>query len=170
MSKTIEKKIDECTNAELRAFANDIKGLSIPASASKQVILASLSAVHDGDTITVISTERAEHPPLKPAVADKDAKDYWEQPVRILIHKTEEQGASDHVWLCVNGRGIWVPRGKVCIVKRKYLHVLENAVRTTYEQTMKENGMPGDLIPREVSSYPFQCLDDGPEPNVQRAA
>jgi hypothetical protein len=171
MSTTVTKKIDEATVLELRQFANEVKGLSIPMSATRPVVLAALQAVHSEDTITITVTKTADHPPVKKASSPSEpgSPEWWDDMVTVTIAKNEDVGGAEPVWLGCNGRGIWVPRGYPCKIKRKYLHILENSVRTIYEQDPNVNGRPGDLIPRQVMSYPFMSPDTGQVPRPQAA-
>jgi len=169
MSNKIQKKIDEATNAELIEFANTVCGLSVPKQSSKAVIMAALQPVWPHDYIEIVQTAPANHPPLnKQTPADKEVS-YWEQKVTVTIAKNEDVGGAEPVWLSCNGRGIWVPRGMQCKIARKYLHILENSIRTIYEQEKLPNGMPGELIPRHVQSYPFMSPDTGQAPKAQAA-
>lgn len=148
--KTIQKPIAECTAAELRAFATESCGLDISASSNRAQIVAKLSTVWEKDFITVVQVERAEHPPVPTAQDDEY--------VTVVIAKSEEAGGDQPVWVSVNGRGLWIERGKPQRIHKRYEHVLKNAVRTVYDQVPASNGQPGDMVPRDVPSYPYTVI------------
>lgn len=145
---TNQKPISECTAQELRTFATEVMGLEIPASANRPQVLAKLQPVWDKDFITVTEVAKAEHPPV-PTVED-------EEYVTVIIAKHEETGGDQPVWVSVNGRGMWIERGKPQRIKRRYEHVLKNAVRTVYDQD--PNDPRSRPTPREVPSYPYTVI------------
>ncbi len=74
--------------------------------------------------------------------------------VEIFIDTREEPGGDSPVWISCNGQGIWIPRGQNAMIRYKFVHILENAVQTVYEQT-EENG---PMVPREVPAYPWRLV------------
>ena len=146
---TIVKPISECTLQELRKFAQETMGLEIASTANRAQIIAKLSAVMQGDVIQIDAQDEADHPPLKKVEDDEY--------VTIIIASNEEVGGKEPVWVSVNGRGLYIPRGVPSRVHKRYEHVLKNAVRTVYEQETV-NGIPGDIVGRNVHSYPYTIV------------
>lgn len=152
MSNTITIKLAAATDAQLRQFATETLGLQVSAIEGPAKLRARIAQVYDKDEITLgvaaqlAQGQRPTAPAAAPAVPDEEPME------RIIINKTEETGGADPVWVSVNGRGLWIPRGETCTVRKRYVDVLRNAVRTMYEQP---EGPKGPLVAREVPSYPF---------------
>lgn len=147
---TITKPISECTLPELRKFAQEVMGLEIPSTTNRMQVIAKLSSVMQGDMVQIESIEEAEHPAPKKV---DDESDY----VTVIIASTEEVGGKEPVWVSVNGRGLYIPRGTPSRIHKRYEHALKNAVRTVYEQETV-NGIPGDIVGRAVHSYPYTVI------------
>lgn len=147
---TIVKPISECTVTELRKYAQEVMGLEVAATANRAQIIAKLASVMQGDHIQIDAAEEANHPPLK---QEDDPGEY----VTVIIASTEEVGGKEPVWVSVNGRGMFIPRGQPAKIHKRYEHVLKNAVRTVYEQEVT-NGIPGDIVGRAVHSYPYTVI------------
>lgn len=148
-TKAKQKKIEECTAAELRSFATDALGLTIPSSMNRNQIMAKMQPVWDKDEITIIEVAMAEHPPV--------AKDKDEDYVTVIIHKHEGAEGDIPVWVNCNGRGMWIERGKPQRIHKRYEHILKNAVRQVGEQQYV-NGIPTEVTFRDVQSYPYQIV------------
>jgi len=113
--------------------------------------------------------EHDDAPPAKqdPSKNPDDPKHRANQMITIRIDTVDEPGGSDPVWVSCNGSGMWIPRGKDVQIKQKYVHILQNAVKTVYDQETDDAGNPtGQLIGREVNSYPWRTLT----PVIQPAA
>lgn len=152
-SKTIP--IAEATEAELRQFARDTLKLPISEKAKTETVRQKVAAYHEGP-ITVRIDEETAAAPSTPQVLDTapaNPADPWDEPVTIVIQKGEEPANQQPVWVSVNGRGMFIKRGVPSTIKRKYVHVLENAVQIVYHQDDD-----GNMIPENVPSYPFSVL------------
>ena len=175
--------LTEATKAQLRQFATVTLGLEVGNFAKKPEILAKIREAHEGDTIT-ISNEAVEQKPKNP---EKSATKQPAEPEQvqemehdpqdpnhpankmetIFIDTVEAPGGEEPVWVQVNGKGIWIPRGKDVEVKHKFVHVLENAVRSVYDQEVDDNGNPtGQIIERKVKAYPWRHVQKAPEQAV----
>jgi hypothetical protein len=151
-AKKVQRPISECTNAELRNFGNTICGLSIPLHADKAKILGLLATVWPHDYIEFIEEEKAVHPPVQTV----ENEEY----VTIIIQQTDDEAGNEPVWVSVNGRGMYIERGKPQRIKRRYYEVLENAVREVGEQQYDAYKRPTHIEFRKVKSYPFTVIPD----------
>lgn len=142
-------KVSEATAKQLRKFGNEVLGLDIKARDTAEAVRAMVSAVWEGDEFELTEDEApvAAKPIMERAGTDNNDK------VKIIIQKVNSPGGSDPVFAAVNGRGIWLPRGEVIEVPRKYMEVLEHAQEAVYEQ-LPEGGI--NPVPRMVHVYPFQ--------------
>ena len=180
MTKDATILLTEATKAQLREFATVTLGLEVGNLAKRTEILAKIREAWDEDTITVNGADETPEPKptaenplglqksaLKAAKETTHVQDNEHDPQdpnhpanrmeTIFIDIVDEAGGADPVWLSVNGKGIWVTRGKDVRIKHKYVHDLENAVRTVYEQELDEQGIPsGPMIPRQVKAYPWR--------------
>ena len=150
MSKQITVALSEATTEQMRQFANDVLGISIHPGAKPETIRAKIAAAYDKPEITVTVPE-ATVERLKPAPKITDS-DVVEEPwYTIIIAKTDDSGGDDPVPVSANGRNMWIERGKPQRIRHRYYHILENAVRSIYEQP---EGPRGPLVERKVPAYP----------------
>lgn len=162
MSKKIP--LATATAAQLRAFAENSLGLDIPPSATAANMRAKIQQAWNGTEIPVFDEPgpdegkdvRVRAP--TPAEATGGGKDP-NRKVRIMIQRTEEPGGDRPVEVGVNGIKILLPRGEPIEVAYKYVHVLENAIKDTFESAVDQNGrMAGLAPPRQVLAYPFSYV------------
>lgn len=140
--------IEKASIDQLRHFAETRLGVPVPAGAKRDAVLALIQqAGHSGPITAPAGPGRV----VGPASNEPDDLDAY---VEILIQRQEGAGGGDPVWVSVNGRGLFIERGKPQKIRRKYLHVLENATATVYEQ----EAVTKDIVPREVPRYPFSVL------------
>ena len=96
--------------------------------------------------------------PVKAAPLDVGAKVAGDKKdegrVTVVIHKSGDPSEVDPVFLGLNGKGITIPRGVECRVKKGYVSILENAKKVTYHFNKKT----GETEPRESHSYPFSVI------------
>lgn len=148
--------INEATDAELRSFALDTLGMSIPANAKESTVLAKvqtawgkpdilLPSSGEGDDADVVGTAPV---PVTPEQAGPTP-----DKVRIIISVTDTPGGDEPVPVGVNGKVMLIERGKPQDVPRPYFEVLSNAIQHKYDP------LPGggiNPVPRQVPLYPFQ--------------
>jgi hypothetical protein len=167
-STTITKlKIGECTAAQLRQYATEVCGLdNIPASSNRaaihsRIIQTNPEAADPNYEIALVVTQRAEHARQEAVLNDEF--------VTILIMRTGETDGDKPVWVSVNGRGMFIERGKHSRIRRCYEEALRHAVQVVYDQDLS-GGIPGPMVPREVQSYPYQIIPDVVPPATIKAA
>lgn len=148
-------KLSDATDAQLRQFATEVLGLPVPNAERGAALRARIASVYDKDEIALPEAPQPAQGRRPTASAADPAAGEEEPMLTIIINKTEEAGGADPVWVSVNGRGMWIPRGERCKVKKRYVDVLVNAVRTAYEQP---EGPKGPMIAREVPAYPYSIL------------
>lgn len=152
-TKTIP--IADATEAELRQFARDTLKLPISEKAKAETVRQKVAAYHEGP-ITIHVDDEVAIQPSAPKILDTapaNPADPWDESVTILIQKGETPESQQPVWVSVNGRGLFIKRGVPSTIKRKYVHVIENAIQTIYH-----NDEDGNMIPENVPSYPFAVL------------
>ncbi len=86
-------------------------------------------------------------PKAKAAKAAEDGKKYFE----VLIHPTGDDSQSPVVDVQIDGYLTRIPRGVPCRVSEEVLHVLQNAVVTTYKKV-------GDAVTEvNIPRFPFSA-------------
>lgn len=184
--KTITVPLSEATPAQMRQFATETLGLAIKQSDKPEAIRAKVAAAWDKENIVITekdapapvtsapvtsapaSTAPVSAAPAAPPAAAAPPVDLsqgsprMEEYVLIFIDKTDDAGGDQPVPVSVNGRNMWIERGKPQRVKRKYEHALGNALRVVYDQPDGPRSAP---VAREVPSYPYRILSD-PAPAV----
>ncbi len=156
MSKTKMVLLADATMPELRHFAEALCMPESPKNILIETLRAKIAAQWDKDEIFIVEED------LDQPTAESEAPSEDDSPFDIIfIEKTEEVGGTEPVWVSVNGRGQWIPRGEEVQVRHPYTHVLENAVRTVYDQEPDAKGLPGEMVPREVKAYPFRVIQLG---------
>ena len=157
MTDTVSIPVAEATFEQLKWIAETTYGLTLHHSISNPAtVLAKIKQTgFSSDNIEVPQHLVGPVPPATPANEQADIAEAsdeteidWEEYVYITISKTQEE--DQPVPVSVNGTTILIPRGKRVAVKRKYVHVLENAIGTQYRED--QNG--GGLIAYDSQSYP----------------
>lgn len=69
----------------------------------------------------------------------------------VTVHPTGDDSGSDVVDISVNGYLTRLPRGVPCKVSEAVLHVLENAIVTSY----RSNG--DSVVARDIQRFPFSA-------------
>lgn len=156
-----EKKIPlaEATAEQIRAFGQTYLGLSFPANTREETMRAKVAAAWDKPDIIVDEAEPQATPQgaTPPPVTDAQQPPKRKM-VRVLIHRTDDDGGDEAVPLGVNGRVMLVPRGKEVDIPSTYYEVLRNAVTHRFE-SYKEGGI--NPVPREVPLYPHHVISMG---------
>lgn len=156
--KTETVSLAEATNTQLRTFATKVLGLEVGNFETDDQLRAKIAQAYSGDTI-IVPVEDAEVAqkaiPIVAGRPDAAGDDEW---ITILISKQEGIEGDSPVWASVNGRGLWIERGKPQRIRRKYEHVLANAVATVYD--LVGEGRDMHLVPREVPRYPYHIVSE----------
>lgn len=147
-AKMIKKPIAEATVAELIQFANNM-GIEVSKSATRPVVMAKLQPAWDNDYIMLMAEQEA----MQIAAPSPDQDSSKDEKVWVIIDMQEGPGGEEPVPLSVNGRALFVPRGKPCQIAQRYVEVLRHAKQTTYTQDKDQN-----MIPRTVFMYPWRTL------------
>lgn len=157
--------IGEASDHDLRQFAVISLGLDVPPRETREKLIARIKATYTADEIVLPKAtdmrERLDEVarttrPVPEEQRDPEAPDEVE--VRIKVHTA--QNDAKPVWVSVNGRGLWVPRGESVWLKERYVAVLEQAEQLVYpEYDMSLNGGLGGLgEPSAVKLYPFSYV------------
>lgn len=85
-----------------------------------------------------------------PAVQVEDGKEAPKM-FNVTVHATGDDAGNDAVDIQPNGRLYRLPRGVPCLVPHEVLHILENAVTTTYKV------VGADVIERHIPRFPFSA-------------
>ena len=141
----------DATAAQLRDFATTVLGLDIAPTSPAAAIRSKIEvAGYDKDTIQVSNAVQVSATPAKAANADADDDEY----VTILIEKQEDKAGDQPVWVSVNGRGLWIERGKPQRIKKFYEHALGNAKSTVFDQ----HDGHAELVARDVQRIPYRIV------------
>jgi hypothetical protein len=140
-------RIDAAKLNELRHFAEVQMGLDVPEGAKIVQIRALLQqAGYTKDTIEVDDDVLV--PATKPEAAAASGK------TKIIVATQEGPGGDRPIFVSVNDRPMYVPRGEVVEIPNEFVHVLSNAKQIVYEATDAQ----GLGRAREVLTYPFQIV------------
>jgi hypothetical protein len=153
--KTITVKLADATDAQLRQFASDHLGLTLQSLERGAPLRAKIQAAWDKDEITLALPDAPAALQTGAAPTPADAPAEAERMVTILIQKTDDAEGAQPVWVSVNGRGMFIERGKPQTIKERFLKALQNAVRTVYAQP---DGATGEMVATEVPSYPYSII------------
>ena len=108
-----------------------------------------------------------EHKAIEPVTGEQAAKTaiekevFMNEPVRIIVMETGEEGSLQVITPCVNGVNQPIVRGRETVVKRKFVEALARCRTTKYQQ--RHNPIERDKIenvPITVQTYPFSVLED----------
>ena len=108
-----------------------------------------------------------EHKAIGPVTDEQAAKTaiekeaFMNEPVRIIVAETGEEGSLQVITPCVNGVNQPIVRGQETVVKRKFVEALARCRTTKYQQ--RHNPIERDKIenvPITVQTYPFSVLED----------
>jgi hypothetical protein len=152
-------KLSDATPAQLRYFAEVVLGIPLGPNPNikAETLIAKIASVgYQRDEIAVPESVGQPVATVTAAIATGEAPSPEAEPVRtILINRSDEPGGDQPVWVSVNGRGMFIPRGVPAKIKQRYVDVLRNAVRTVYEQG---SGTHDPIVARDVQAYPFSII------------
>lgn len=145
--------IQDATEAQLREFANGTLGLDVHVNAKLETVRAKVQAAWDGPEI-MVTDEPQEGVPQ--AIKRNDDGRGEHTHALVMISVTEDPGGSEPIPLSVNGRAMWVERGKPQAIRAPYYEVLCHAIKKIYDPMPDGTGL--NAIPRLVPQYPFSFL------------
>ncbi len=161
----------DATRDQLHRFAAMILGLELSGRPQRDTLLAKIA--ESGYTRDVIPDMPA---PAAPTPANDMGMQVYKYEGReftnILISIDENPGGDRPVPVQVNGKLMYIPRGKIVGVPVEYALNLNDAVQYKYEQgsTNQETGDTAPLsAPREVHSYPFSFQSAAARAEMPRA-
>ena len=86
---------------------------------------------------------------------------FMNEPVKIMVMESGEEGALPVVTPCVNGVNQPIVRGKETVVKRKFVEALARCRTTKYQQRVDPIERDKiENVPITVQTYPFAVLED----------
>ena len=155
MSNTIRIALVDATVDNLRWFASAKRGIPVEQKWNSNTLRAKIAETgYTDDHIDVPSDSvqaKTIVPPRVDATSPAGSDD--DRLVRIKINKEANvPGGMDHVFVSVNAKAIYIPRGEVVKVKAKYARALRDAVYRDYQPLLDEQGK---LIPDRGA------IDDG---------
>lgn len=130
------KSVDDMTLPELRAYAKNELGLSVPQSATEKILREAIREV-SGDK------------------ADEQSKPGT---VNIIIHKQPGKGGDRDVPVVVHGKIYLLQRGKKIPCPMPVYNVLKDAIETRASVTKNERGET-IMEMYEAQSYPFSVVE-----------
>lgn len=157
-------KIEDASREQLHQFAELVLGVELTGQPQKATLLAKISSIQpDRTEIPNLAAPVVPQPSADKSgghfyVKDESKLDADGKPRRfakILVHTSNGPGGEEPVFVSVNGRGMWIPRGEEVEVGAEYIGALQNAVRDVYDPTTDPLNQRGLSAPRKVQSYPF---------------
>jgi hypothetical protein len=164
--------IEEATLPDLRAFAQNVLQIEVPERANKQAVRGKIAdagwtmghiVLDDASGIDLPGARDREsglvnvRPRLTEAgepVLNSDGEP--ENEIKVLVHTSDKPGGEDPVFVSINGRGMYVPRGQNVWVPEKFVGALKAAEEKHYPEY--DGGDGGLGKPRLVQSYPFSYV------------
>lgn len=142
--------LDAATINELRVYARDELGLQVPQKGMTKELL--IEAIRDADPSFNPEPVKAGEDLPAPAVKGKKT-------VKIMVHKTSEQGGDRDVFVGVNGKARLIKRGVEVEVPIEVAEVLKNAIETRYEwKADPRHPQGGENVARDAQAYPFSVI------------
>jgi hypothetical protein len=146
--------IMEATAPQLRAFATIVLGMeNIPPKAERSEVLALLAPTYRGKTISLFEeAETLEGGKQRRTEKIVNGRTF----VLLTLHRQEKAGGKEPLFVAVNGRGMFIPRGVPSWVPEEYVEVLDHAQEQVYDEYDAEKNMMGGLTTPSVHhAYPF---------------
>lgn len=149
--------IAEATPQQLRSFATTVLGLELEGRENGPTLRSKIEqAGWTGDNIPVMG-EAPSGPPAgsrDAREASKIVKENGRAYFTIIIPREDKPGGQEPVYVSINGRGMFIPRGERQEVPAEYVEALDHAEQHVYDE-FDGNGLGGLKAPRKVKSYPF---------------
>lgn len=95
-------------------------------------------------------------------VAEMELEAFMQEPVVVYIAESTDENAVPMVEVSVNGRKVFIPRGKNTTIKRMHLERLALAKKTAYSQNLDPRLGEGinELRRHRALDYPFSVIQD----------
>ena len=168
MSKSTKQvPLPEASNKQLRTFATAHLGLPLgPGPMSNKQLIAKIQGAAWDKPHIIVPIDEAAEVEDRPAAAPPAETKLGEEPyVKLLIAQTEEEDGKEHVFVGVNGRAIYLPRGEEISVKYRYYIALKNAQKQITDQ--RGEGVHTEDVKRIVQQYPFSVIEMPPAAVVE---
>lgn len=148
--------INDAELADLRSYARNVLNIEVSNNLGRDRLISKISDIEpnieeihlpDGEGGNAADNKT----PAEQATEDSNK-------VRIRIHETEDD--EDAVPISVNGRAMFIPKGKDVDIPRKYFEALDNAKVIKYAKGRGRE--PGDAAisrPTKVHLYPFSVIN-----------
>lgn len=177
MSDKIRVPLADATPEQMREFATERLGLQLGPNPNikPETLRAKIAAKWDLPDIDVRADQAG--PPKGDQIGNPPVNHEFDQLtgggvapggndplVRIEIAPQEGPGGDQPVFVAVNNRAIWLPRGEPIRVKYKYFEVLKNAKTRIGEQIAEKDG--GGIRWKDIQSYPFTVLEMPPQAEI----
>lgn len=170
-----KKLIRSLSDDEMKRVCTIVYNLDVAPNARRSIMEADLKAagVSLDDKVEVPEDPKiAKQKEIQAAGAKQDKtpdpktgltpEQYADEFVEVMIAVEEKSGGNEPVWVGVNGKGQWVPRGAPARVRRKYYEAFMNATRTVYDPLQGPLG--GVSAGRDVPTYPVSLVADPARP------
>jgi hypothetical protein len=147
-------EVEAATASQLRAYAVTVLALDgIPPNADRATVLSMMAPVFRGKTIALFEeAEELEAGKTRRTTKEVNGRTF----VLMTLHRQDKAGGREPLFVALNGRGMYIPRGKPCWVPQEYINVLEEAVEWVYpEYNAGEDLMGGLKTPTTQHAYPF---------------
>lgn len=162
MAKTVQVALASATRDQLVAFAQRNLGMELAKNISAEAARAKIRQVFQGDMINVPEDEietvglaQPTSPEAERAAFSPHRGKDPDELLTIMISGTDAPGGNEPVYVGVNGIGLYIPRGKPCRVRRKYVEALDNAVIWRYVVDEKNITVPE---PVPTPAYPVSLM------------
>jgi len=151
--------LSKANKTQLQAFARDHLGMTLEDTMTNEAMRAKVRQAANRDSIPVVAEPNAPVPAapegeVAAAPINVISEDTENERVRIIISATEEPGGDEPVFVSVNGKAQYVPRGEEVEIRRPYYEVLMNAETWRYDMRRDANGNPDGMLRRKVLAYP----------------
>lgn len=149
--------LEEATFEQLHAYATTILGIEVKKGTNGPQLRSKIEATGTKEIILPDAPEQPSHegaPPPRVGVKPKQIADVrkGEPTVELTINEQSGAGGKRAIPVGVNGVMILLPRAERIKIAYRYYVALNNAIKTLYETDQET----GDVIDRDVPSYPFQ--------------
>ena len=176
--------ISQATPKELINFANIVMGLmNVPDNSTPDQTLAIIRdagwdknfvlLLDDIDESTIRKTRQnvrdGRISRARGDVADtaKRSSNLHKAPMcRIVLNATEEPGGGEPLQVNHNGVLLRIPRGVNCDIPYPYLAILQEAIKTVYQQVRDPITNKPKLLSKNVPAHPFQIVTMPPQEEI----
>jgi hypothetical protein len=90
------------------------------------------------------------------ATSNAKPKGYWDEKIKVLVHRGEGAQGKKPIEVGVNGKVMLIPRGEECDIPRKYFEVIKNAV----QEIITQDTETGDRETHKAPLYPYSVISE----------